>query len=264
VTPIVLQHGLFGFSDIGVGKLKLTYFNGIDRAISNRGHPLILSRVHPTSSIELRARQLRAQIILQLKSIGRPKDRVVVIAHSMGGLDARYMISQLRMADRVSALVTVATPHRGSPYADWCLRNLGRRMGGLKLMKLLKLDVQALNDLTTESCAEFNERVPDAPKVRYFSISGARPWHQVAPIFLHSHKIISDIEGPNDGMVSVTSATWGEHLGTWKCDHLHLINRRMTPELRDRTGDVCGRYMDVLDRLREEGCIKGKALVLEN
>src|SRR5204863_998767 len=117
------------------------------------------SRVHPTSSIELRARQLRAQILLSLRAQGCPKGRVIIIAHSMGGLDARYMISRLRMADRVAALITVSTPHRGSPYADWCLKNLGKRMGGMKLIKLLKLDLHAIHDLSTEACEQFNDRI---------------------------------------------------------------------------------------------------------
>ena len=99
---------------------------------------------------------------------------MLIIAHSMGGLDARYMISKLNMANRVAALLTVSTPHRGSPYADWCLRNLGKRMGGLKLIKLLKLDLKAISDLTTESCREFNEKILDAPGVRYFSIGGSQ------------------------------------------------------------------------------------------
>src|SRR5262249_5187529 len=38
---------------------------------------------------------------------------VHVFAHSMGGLDARYMISRLGMAKRVLSLTTIATPHRG-------------------------------------------------------------------------------------------------------------------------------------------------------
>ena len=45
MTPIVLQHGLFGFADIKVGKLKFSYFHGIDRAILERGHPVFISRV---------------------------------------------------------------------------------------------------------------------------------------------------------------------------------------------------------------------------
>src|SRR4029079_11866754 len=138
--------------------------------------------------------------------------RVVILGHSMGGLDARYMISKLGMADRVAALVTICTPHRGSPYADWCLHHLGRRMGGLKLMNFLGLDVRALSDLTLASCAKFNTKTPDHPEVKYFSISAALPWHRVPAFFMHSYKIIRDLEGDNDGLVSVSSANWGEHL----------------------------------------------------
>jgi triacylglycerol lipase len=175
MTPVVLQHGLFGFPDIKVGKLKLSYFQGIDRAIADRGFRVMVSRVHPTSTIELRARQLRAQILKSLRDDGNPKGRVVIFAHSMGGLDARYMISRLRMANHVAALVTLATPHHGSSYADWVLRNVGKRLGGMKLVKLLGLDLQAIRDLSTESCAQFNEEVEDSPHVRYFWVAGARP-----------------------------------------------------------------------------------------
>ena len=42
-----------------------------------------------------------------------------LIAQSMGGLDARFAISRLGMADRIATLVTVSTPHRGSAIADW-------------------------------------------------------------------------------------------------------------------------------------------------
>src|SRR5436853_7430477 len=113
MTPMVLQHGLFGFSDIGVGKLKLTYFNRIDRALAARGHPLIVPRVHPTGTIAKRAAMMKRSILKALDERAGPAERVVVFAHSMGGLDARYMISRLGMEDRGTALVTVFTPHRG-------------------------------------------------------------------------------------------------------------------------------------------------------
>ena len=159
--PIVLHHGVLGYGDLKLGPLKLAYFRGIDRAIIDRGHPLILSKVHPTGSIERRARELKANIRRQLKTLGRDeKEKVVIIGHSMGGLDARYMISKLGMDDRVAALVTITTPHRGSPYADWCLKNLGQRLGGLQLMNFLGLDVRALTDLTPARCARFNEDAP--------------------------------------------------------------------------------------------------------
>jgi hypothetical protein len=79
----------------------------------------------------------------------------------------------------------------------------------------------------------------------------------MAPIFLHSQKIIADAEGANDGMVSVQSATWGQHLETWPCDHLHMVNRRLVPKLGAHSSDVCDRYVKLLERLKNDGCVVG-------
>jgi triacylglycerol lipase len=228
------------------GPLNWGYFKGIDRALADRGYPLIVSRVHPTAGIETRARQLKEIILRQLDILGRPQERVVVVGHSMGGLDARYMITKLGMADRVRALLTVTTPHRGTPYADWCVRNLGQRLGGLQLMHFIGLDVQAVLDLTTRAMRRFNEEVPDHPDVRYFSVSAARPWHKVPPFALHAFKVIYDAEGDNDCLVSVRSSTWGEHLCTWPADHFHTINKRFVIELRNGTGDIAPYYVKAL------------------
>jgi triacylglycerol lipase len=256
VTPIVLQHGLFGVAQFELGKLRLSYFHKIDRALEARGHPLIVSQVHPTGPIELRARQLKKTILEQTQARGI-SDRVVIVAHSMGGLDARYMIARLDMAKHVAALVTVSTPHRGSPYADWCSLNLGKRLGGMRLMNLLGLDVRAVGDLMLDSCRRFNELVPNHPDVQYYSISAARPMHLVPAFMMHSHKLISEREGPNDGVVSVTSAQWGEHLETWPADHLHVINKRLVPEIRNPTGDIVPYYLRVLERvLGEQGKVR--------
>jgi triacylglycerol lipase len=256
MTPIVLHHGLFGFGNFELGRLKLSYFHRIDRAIAERGHPLIVSRVHPTSSIAHRARQLKAAILRQLHAMGRMNEPLVIIAHSMGGLDARFMISRMGMAHRVRALVTVCTPHRGSPYADWCLQHLGRRLGGLQLLHFLGLDTDALQDLTTESCRRFNEQVPDAPGVRYYSISAARPWPLVPPFAYHAWHLIHEAEGDNDCLVSVASAQWGTHIATWPADHFHTINKRFIIERKQPTGDIAPYYLGILDRLQADGLLE--------
>lgn len=253
MLPIVLHHGLMGMGDLRLGPIKLHYFRGIDRAIGERGHPVIVSRVHPTAGIATRARQLKETILRQLEILGRPRDRVIIIGHSMGGLDARYLISRLGMEDRVEALLSVSTPHRGSSYADWCVRHLGRRLGGLQLMNFLGLDVQAASDLTIDACRQFNQDVVDSPQVRYFSVSASRPRHRVPPFAMHAHKIISDAEGDNDSLVSVKSSTWATHLGTWPADHWHTINHRLVIELKDPTGDITPYYLDALDRMKEAG-----------
>lgn len=44
-------------------------------------------------------------------------DRVHLVGHSLGGLVIRYAVQRLGLAAAASAVVTVATPHLGSPFA---------------------------------------------------------------------------------------------------------------------------------------------------
>ncbi|MFD4671356.1 esterase/lipase family protein [Lentzea sp. NPDC058450] len=54
------------------------------------------------------------------------KRRVIVLAHSMGGLVARYWIGPLEGWKVCCALLTLGTPHRGAPKAiDWLVRGPG-------------------------------------------------------------------------------------------------------------------------------------------
>jgi triacylglycerol lipase len=249
--PIVLHHGFMGYGEFSAGPLKLSYFGRIGRAIAERGHPLVVSSVHPTAGVATRARQLKETILRQLDILNRPHERMIVVAHSMGGLDARYMITKLGMDDRVAALLTVTSPHRGTSFADFSVLHLGR-LGAIRLLTAAGLDVQAANDLTTRSCRAFNEQVPDSPRVKYFSVSAARPWHLIPPFALPAYKVIYDAEGENDGLVSVKSSTWGTHLGVWPADHWHTLNRRFVLELKDPTGDITPYYLSALDRVLKE------------
>jgi triacylglycerol lipase len=252
MLPIVLHHGLLGSGDISIGPVRISYFRNIDRAISQRGHPVIVSRVDPTGSIELRARQLKVNILKGLKEHGLPPrdSRVLIIAHSMGGLDARFMISELGMADRVAGLLSITTPHRGSSYADWCVENLGEKLGCGRLMNMMGLDVRAISDLTTSSCRQFNREVKNVVGVQYFSISAARPWHRVPPWAIHAHKIVTNAEGDNDSLVSVKSSTWGTHLGVWPADHFHTINHRLVMEIKKPTGDITPYWMRAIEEVK--------------
>lgn len=53
------------------------------------------------------------------------------------GLDARYMISQLKPPGvSVLSLTTIATPHRGSAFADYLLTRIGRECQRIQIVSL--------------------------------------------------------------------------------------------------------------------------------
>ena len=113
--PIVLVHGL---------AMRDTFFmkswGSIDRILRIQGYEVYKSRVDAFGTVKTNAEQLKEEIVTILRETGAEK--VNIIAHSKGGLDAKYMIRYLDMAPHVSSLTTLCTPHSGSPIASFILR----------------------------------------------------------------------------------------------------------------------------------------------
>ncbi|KAG9233211.1 Alpha/Beta hydrolase protein [Amylocarpus encephaloides] len=224
--PIVLAHGLLGFDELKLGGRffrGVQYWRGITDALRANGIEVIIASVPASARIEERAAKLSRDIAE--KAGGKS---VNIIAHSMGGLDARYMISRLQ-PERVNvlSLTTIASPHRGSSFADFFINELGpdylpRIYGWLSNRGI---DTGAFKQLTQQYMKEdFNPNTPDAPGVRYFSYGACVDPGILSP-FKHSHIIVQKREGPNDGLVSVESAMWGTYKGTLiGVSHLDLIN----------------------------------------
>jgi triacylglycerol lipase len=232
-APIVLVHGLLGFDRVKVGPFTLLrYFPGIEDAVVAAGYRVGVPNLSKTRGVTHRAGELK-----QYLDESFPKEQVHIIAHSMGGLDARFMISRLGMHERVLSLTTVGTPHRGTTFADWGQRRLGRTVK--PLLHFWGIPTQAFDDLTTESCARFNVQTPDAPGVRYYSVAGSCPRKLLSPLWLPAAEVVTEKEGPNDGVVSVQSANYGEAFEVWDADHMNLVNRPnpRAPGWGDRPSD---------------------------
>jgi triacylglycerol lipase len=247
-SPIVLVPGLLGYDELRLAGWRLTsYFSGIPERLREGGNRVLVARVSPTCGVDRRAAQLKA--FLDQQSPGEP---VHLFAHSMGGLDSRYLISRLGMADRVLTLTSIGTPHRGSAFADWAVKRLECVVK--PVFDFINLPDQAFYDLTTERCRAFNDEVPDAPNVRYFSIAGRHDLNAWSPEWLIPHRIVVEKEGPNDGLVSVASATHGESVDVWEGDHLSLANcGKLVRLVRGLWFDRSSHYVDLLRRLADMG-----------
>ncbi|WQF89042.1 Putative GPI inositol-deacylase PGAP1, alpha/Beta hydrolase [Colletotrichum destructivum] len=264
-NPIVLAHGLMGFAELRLGGYvpPIHYWHGISDSLSTLSGPdnVITTSVPPSASIEERAAALAADIAA--KARGRA---VNIVAHSMGGLDARYMISVLQPAGvSVASLVTVATPHRGSAFADFLLEGRGPiKLASLYgLIERAGLGTQAFDQLTQRYMEdEFNPRTPDRDDVRYFSYGACTSRPPLLSPFRQSHRILEGVEGANDGLVSVASSRWGKYQGTLlEVSHLDLINwsNRLKWTLRKvwmgqtRPFNAVAFYLDIADMLAKEG-----------
>jgi triacylglycerol lipase len=261
-NPIVLAHGLLGFDELRlVGHLLpgVHYWRGITEALTANGIEVILTSVPPSASIEERAAKLSDDI--EKKAGGKS---VNIIAHSMGGLDSRYMISRLKPPNvRVVSLTTVASPHRGSAFADYCFDQIGpERLPKLyRALQKMHIPTGAFSQLTRRYMEEnFNPKTPDREGVKYFSY-GATATPSLWSAFRMSHHIVEQVEGPNDGLVSVASSQWGTYKGTLVgVSHLDLIN--WTNRLRWLVWEMVGNkrnfnaiafYLDIADMLAKEG-----------
>lgn len=254
--PLVLSHGMAGFERIG----PINYFYNVAADLRSRGEQVFESQVAPYDSSEVRGRALSQFIDQTLQTTGACK--VIVIAHSQGGIDSRYVVSTLHFGDRIGALVTVGTPHQGTVVADVALGTVQVAGFTAATLNALLLAIQGLtsNDtgnpnikanlaqLSTAQMATFNAQNPDDPRVRYYSVAGRSSlaagntdctpgvWPNPSgldildPLLSLPASIFPFFDPPfkptpNDGLVSVPSARWGRFLGCVPADHFDEVGQ---------------------------------------
>ena len=221
MATIVLAHGVLGFGNLTGGFSPVNYFNGVAAHLRRRGHTVIAPQVNPIGSVQVRGEQLAVAVARQLDG----SEKFHILAHSMGGLDARHAIAHVDgFADRVATLVTIGTPHRGSPVADAIAGGTGPLFAHVPAFLLLQLqqNAGALHDLTTEVGIPFDESTPDSDSVRHVEVAGdaSRGGHELFLFQLAA--VIGRLTGEvNDGVVARSSALreGHEHLDDWPVDH---------------------------------------------
>ncbi len=244
--PVVLQHGFLGFDKI----LFFDYFYGVPGKLRDEGYKVYTPKVAAINGIAVRAHELAGQIDQILQETGAAK--VNIIGHSMGGLDARYLVSTLGYGDRVASISSIATPHHGTYLADAVLAVIGLHnpleeamatmmgvssdattVGNPKYRNFGSIDLREnMYNLSTGYMNEhFNPENPDDDRVFYQSWSGEVSFQDMvnpdwlSEILRVTHDYLALREGPSDGIVSVQSARHGQDNGTFKAHHLDEIGQ---------------------------------------
>ena len=220
--------------------------------------------------MEDNAKTIKARIRQILEETGAEK--INIIAHSKGGLEARMAASSLGMGGHIASITTIGTPHRGSKTIDRLLKapdslfNIAAFAvdNWIGLIGDTKPDFYAVcRDFSTSFAQRFNEENPDVPGVYYQSFAGVMKT-PLSDIHLSTANIIVKmIEGDNDGLVSVDSAKWGESftLLTGRANrgvsHYDEIDFRRSPLSSKRSGDgisdICDVYKSIVKDLADRG-----------
>jgi hypothetical protein len=134
---VFLVPGFFGFTRAGA----LTYFQGVEAALARAlerhriDARIVCCRTQPTASIRRRAERL---IDVVCEAGGLEDGALHFVGHSTGGLDARLLTTpgvrlrsdgaEQRIAERTRSVVTVSTPHYGTPLAGFFTTLPGRQL----------------------------------------------------------------------------------------------------------------------------------------
>jgi triacylglycerol lipase len=214
--PTILVSGL-GFHD---QNKVVSYWGGIPNYLKRHGADVYTARQQAFLSIPDNAVRLKYRVldILELTK----KDKINIIGHSKGGLEARYMTGKLGMHDYVASITTLGTPHRGTHLADMVLGKIPIPKFVLSQVTNLYAKImgdehpdsfRAILQLSTGLMKIFNEEVTDSRNIYYQSYASHISRDYPSYIWRTLAGIIKPYEGQNDGLVGVESAKWGDYKG---------------------------------------------------
>lgn len=256
--PIILVHG--------VGWRDHTLYNAwgrIPKYLKRHGAWVYHGEQQAWGTIEQNAQQIadQVQVVLDLTHA----DKVNLIAHSRGGIDARYALSQLGIADRVASLTTMNSPHHGVRFADTATKlkqpvyevlaavvNFIFRLSGDEKPDFLASTMA----FRTERAREFNEANPDAPGVHYQSYTSVMGSASSDRLLAVPYGIIKALGEDNDGLVSIESAKWGEFRGVFRSTTSRGVSHGDLVDMNreDYAGfNVLDTYLTIVSDLKQRG-----------
>lgn len=268
--PLFFMHGLAGFDSL---LNVMDYWLGVDELLTNTGYHVEIHGVPAFDTTYVRTGYWQ-EYLQELVDTGVGR-KFNLIGHSQGGLDARYFASVLDTENRVASITTIATPHTGSSVAE--LLSMGMDISpdnGALIDAMVNWGSELfgttgesfsgqLAQMSPDAMELFNQEVPDVRGVQYFSWAGKscrytqfacqvqQQGETVSSYFLLSHAYMELREGDNDGLVSTTSAQWGEFLGILPADHMDEVGHRF--DLSSQPFDAAQFYLEEARRLSDLG-----------
>ena len=207
--PLLLVHGIF-FRDFE----HLNYWGRIPNELINNGATIYYGNHSSSLSVKESAKEIAERIKEIIKETNCEK--VNVIAHSKGGLDTRYAISNLGMDKYIASLTMINTPNHGCVFADYLLnkapnslKNTVANSYNFALKKLGDKEpnfLEGVSDLTSTKVEELNKIIKKSDKVYYQAFGSVlkKATGGRFPLNL-TNNFVKYFDGKNDGLVGEDS-----------------------------------------------------------
>lgn len=207
--PILLVHGIF-FRDFD----KINYWGRIPEELVKNGATIYYGNHSSSLAVKDSAEELAKRIKEIVKETNCEK--VNVIAHSKGGLDTRYAISNLGMDKYIASLTMINTPNHGCLFADYLMtkapNKLKKQVSSSYNFALKKLGdtepdfIAGVTDLTHPKTEELNKKMKDSKNV-YYQAFGSVLNHPINGRFPFNltNAYVKQFDGKNDGLVGIES-----------------------------------------------------------
>lgn len=262
--PILMVHGAF-FRD----SKHLNYWGRIPAELTANGATVYFGHHQSAAAIRDSAKELAARIREIVAQTGCEK--VHIIAHSKGGLDVRAALAFEGIAPLVASVTTVNSPHRGCQFADFLLNHADESLRNkvaaayntaARVLGDTEPDfLAASRDLTASGCEAFNQETEgeaghtEGILCRSIGSKLERATGGQFPLNF-SYLLARFFDGPNDGLVSETSAEWGESYTFLTASGKRGISHGDVIDL-NRTNiegfDVREFYVELVSNLRKRG-----------
>jgi len=263
--PVLMLHGM-GFRDYK----HLCYWGRIPELLRKNGAIVYFGNQDSNGSVESNALQIEKRLKEVLAETGAEK--VNIIAHSKGGLEARYLISTMGYADRIASLTTLSTPHNGSVTVDKLLKFPAPIVkGGCKLVDLwfrvlgdkTPDTYGAINIFRTSSAEQFNSDNPDSDAVYYQSYGFVMSKASSDVTMCLPWAVVNGIEGENDGLLTPRAVKWTNFKGVYRgsgrrgishCDEVDMRRKKLLVKCENsQESDIAELYLKIVSELKEMG-----------
>lgn len=266
--PLLLVHGM-GFRD----RKNRCYWGRTAKLLERHGARVFFGGQDSNGSVEDNAKCVKRSLLAALEKSGAEK--VNILAHSKGGLEARYLITRLGCADKVASLTTLATPHRGSVTVD---RLMGLVPQGVIRACCKPIDLwfgllgdkdpdtyAAICAFRTADAERFNAETPDMPGIFYQSYGFVMKSAFSDGLMWFSNMVVDCFEGANDGLLPPRAVKWTNYRGTYTgidsrgishFDETDFRRSRLSDKprgKRNEIGDIPEFYLEIVKRLKKSG-----------